>query len=692
MTTSISRLHMTGLYLIALVAPLFFQPFAAAQEGLPEARLVMYNNPGLHVPLGMGLWVNPLPYDYDADGVPDMVISMHDAPTRGVYVFRNLGTAAEPLFDKPVKISSKGDTNVRLSAEGRKDAKGYRPLVTVGNTVYDNFFQAPYEGGEKIEYSGDRFEDLYKRVRFNMWSFVDWDGDGDQDILVGIDTWEEYGWDDAYDSSGTWTNGPLRGFVHLLENVDGKYYQRGRLKAGDADLETYGAPMPCIADFDRDGDLDIICGEFIDGMTWFENTGTRQKPVLAPGRRLGNAEGEFHVHVEMIVPVAWDWDGDGLCDLFIGDEDSSISLLRNTGKTSDGMPLFENQKLLMQKAEALKFGALVTPFAVDFDGDGRQDIIAGNSAGNIAFIKNLGLVTQDAGQEVVTDGSSGARVAGNPLAGKEVSWAAPQMITVKGEPFRVMAGPNGSIQGPAEKKWGYTVQTVADMDGDGRLDIVFNSILGKVEWLRGLGGLEFEPARPVFVKGKTLKPEWNWWYPKRHRMVTQWRTTPYIVDWDGDGKEDLVSLDQEGWLTLYRRANRGRRVKFKAGERVFYGTNCSVYTNNGKGVKEAEPGLLRLNDGKAGGSGRRKFCFVDYDGDGALDLVIDSRRAASWFRNLGLGNDGLYRLEYKGEVSSTVLEGHTTCPTAADLDGDGKTELLIGAEDGRFYTVPLMSR
>jgi hypothetical protein len=56
---------------------------------------------------------------------------------------------------------------------------------------------------------------------------------------------------------------------------------------------------------------------------------------------------------------------------------------------------------------------------------------------------------------------------------------------------------------------------------------------------------------------------------------------------------------------------------------------------------------------------------------------------------MGRGDDRLYRLEYKGEVSSTVLEGHTTCPTAADLDGDGKVELLIGAEDGRFYTVPM---
>jgi len=373
----------------------------------------------------------------------------------------------------------------------------------------------------------------YKKSRSNMWNYVDWDNDGDKDIVVGIDTWDDYGWDNAYDAEGRWTRGPLHGYVYLLENVGGNYVNRGKIEAGGMPIDVYGAPNPCIADFDGDGDLDLICGEFVDGLTWFENTGTRSEPRLAAGRQLANKKGEIRFHIEMIVPVVSDFDGDGRPDLVVGDEDGRVAWVRNTGKVRKGMPQFGQPLYFRQEADLVKFGALSTPCAFDWDGDGKQDIIAGNSAGEIALIRNL----------------SGGE---NPV------WDAPKLFKTEGRPLRIQAGENGSIQGPAERKWGYTVLSVADWDGDGLPDIIVNSIWGKIEWFRNLGakdGLALAPAQPVRVawEGEAPKPAWNWWNPEPGTLTTQWRTTPVALDWNGDGLTDLVVMDHEGYLAYFER-------------------------------------------------------------------------------------------------------------------------------------------
>ena len=73
------------------------------------------------------------------------------------------------------------------------------------------------------------------------------------------------------------------------------------------------------------------------------------------------------------------------------------------------------------------------------DGDGDEDILCGNTAGYIGFFENL----------------SGPGV-------ERPKWAAVKQLTAGGKILRILAGPNGSIQGPAEAKWGYTTLTVAD--------------------------------------------------------------------------------------------------------------------------------------------------------------------------------------------------------------------------------------
>ena len=654
---------MEGLKCQSVSVRLLFSLLAASlisQLSAAELQRVRYNNPGLNVDLGVGLWAWPLPMDYDGDGDLDLVVSSGGLPYEGTYFFENPSDPSQdepmPVFRPAVRI---GDyrTNAQISHNEEFD-----PVITTPGTRHGDFKQRAFGAGQDIVLPVAEVHSSEGRIRANQWKFVDWEGDGDLDLVVGIGDWADYGWDDAFDEAGRWTNGPLHGYVYLaLRNADGSFGTPRKLKAGGRDVDVYGMPSPSFADFDSDGDLDLICGEFLDGFTYFENVGTRSSPELGGGRRLTNRGEPIAMDLQMITPTAVDWDGDGDWDLLVGDEDGRVAFVENTGEVVDGMPVFNQPKYFQQEARYVKFGALVTPQGFDWDEDGDEDIVAGNTAGYIGWIENLG--------------------------GFPPRFAAPRRLVADGEVIRIQAGPSGSIQGPCEAKWGYTTISVADWDGDGQADLLANSIWGRVIWYRNKGAPgspALESARPVRVgwNGRPPKPTWNWWNPEAGELSTQWRTRPVATDWDGDGLMDLIMLDHEGYLAWFRRVRNRAELLLAPGRRIFRSMPVSAYDSRHRKLNEV-PGLLRLNAGRAGKSGRRKIDIADWDGDGLPDLMANST-SVHWMRNEGT-QDGLTILVDKGSLTQTKLAGHTTSPTTVDWNGDGKRELLIGAEDGFLY-------
>ncbi len=634
------------LLLTCMVLFTFYKP-SFAQDSQTELTRLTYNNPNLVVDLAVGLWPSPLPMDYDNDGDLDLVVSCTDVPFRGTYLFENISgkMSAETVMAKPVKIGpgkwdltiSYTDNDFHLLAPGME---------------YKDFRKNGFDNPAGL-YNAKNIHKLYPRKRFSQWHYVDYEGDGDLDLIVGIDDWAGYGWDNAYNEKGEWTHENLHGYVYLLLNEDGEYHLKGKLQAGGKDIDVEGNTTPSMADFDNDGDLDLICGEFVDRFTWFENTGTRENPVFAKGRFLKNKEGIISMDLEMMRPAAVDWNRDGNMDLLVGDEDGRIAFIENTGKTNDNMPEFKSLVFLKQEADLMKFGALVTPYSIDWDDDGDEDLICGNSAGYICFFENLN--------------------------GKETpQWSQPQLLRADGKIIRIMAGYNGSIQGPAERKWGYTVLSVEDWDGDGLKDVIVNSIWGKIEWYKNTGKkgapeLTYKGSVKIDREGhENAKPKWNWWNPGPDELVTQWRTTPYAIDWNNDGMMDLVMLDNEGYLAFFERFKKKGKLYVKPGKRIFKESG-----------KEEDAGLLRLNSKEAGSSGRRKFCFTDWDGDGDLDLLANSRNIELW-ENVGESN-GYTSYKNQGNLFEHQLAGHTTSPTTVDWNKDGIPDLLIGAEDGHFY-------
>jgi hypothetical protein len=625
----------------------FDQGGGGETERLPEPAMIgtgdriTYGRPGVRGRLAVGLWAHPAPVDFDGDGNMDLIAGCPDRPYNGIYLFRNLKTNADALYDRAEWLGPGGKDLVAADFNG----DGATDLVVSGG-YYSDVRKNRLSQFVRVELARK-----YHVGRDDLWHPVDWDGDGRIDVLAGVSDWRDYGWDDAFDENGVWTRGPLHGYIYLHRNIGSnnapRYADPVPLKAGGRVIDRYGSPTPNPVDWIGNGRLDLLASSFIDSIALYRNIGTRREPLLSAEEPVRVNGQPLRMDLCMIQPRVAAWHGDGRPSLIVGEEDGTVALIENL-EPRGSEPRFAPPKYLEQIDPYLKSGALSRPVAVDWNGDGRLDLISGNSAGYLQLFENTGTRERP---EFEDRG----------------------YLKANGSVIRHMAGANGSVQGPAEEKWGYTNPSVADWDADGKPDILVNDIRGAIVWYRNAGTRgkpALASAQPIEVEwpSRPPKPDWVWWEPEGKQLVTQWRTTPKVVDWDSDGLPDLVMLNHQGYLSLYRRERRDGRLVLLPPDRIFV---------------EANGRFLNLAAGRAGRSGRRKIEIADWDQDGDLDLISDSDEGPIWYENIGTQPKPVVQL--RGTIIKAKLQGHNPTPNAADWNGDGRLDLIVGAEDGFFY-------
>lgn len=180
--------------------------------------------------------------------------------------------------------------------------------------------------------------------------------------------------------------------------------------------------------------------------------GTDDQPLIIPSK------GEDDI-IESICtrPFAIDWDSDGDLDLVVGNFAGKFHLFSGAGKgrfSPTSEPLLADEKPLKLTGEHAMHG---DPFVVDWDGDGDLDVLSGTSLGGVQWAQN----TAGRGKLPV-------------LKPFETLIAAPQPLTNESRPKEVTA-PAGST-----RVW------VADMNADGRLDVLVGDMITLVSPATGL--------------------------------------------------------------------------------------------------------------------------------------------------------------------------------------------------------------
>lgn len=239
---------------------------------------------------------------------------------------------------------------------------------------------------------------------------------------------------------------------------------------------------------------------------------------------------------------------------------------------------------------------------MDIDADGHVDLISGSWPGELFLFKGgpgrtfaPPVMIQDkdghdinVGGGIRNEGADGMLlIAGNAQFKEENG---KQYVVYQAKKIEIPKGKQAGITGTASAVHAF------DWDADGDLDLIVGEIGGTVSLVPNEGTAKaYRFGKEVALKagGGPLKVEGD--------------AGPFVADWDGDGKPDLLVGAGDGSVTFFRNVGTPREPRLEAGVTLVGPVEMSFGPD---APKEPRRGV------------RSKVCAADWNGDGRLDLLV----------------------------------------------------------------------